>query len=489
MHLACFLSLALAASACDVGLAGGGDVGGDGAGGDGGFGATPGGVKDMGFARELVANGQVPPPEALLVEAMFSEHDLGLTGEPCEDVLCLRAASGIAPDQEGESVGWVQIGLSSAVDPDTWQRPSTTFVMTVDVSGSMGWEYVDGQYPTPGQISREILRGLAGVLTAQDRVAIVTYGSEVAQPLALTRGDDPDLVAAIEALDEAGSTNMEAGLTRAYEIARAAADDGESEEVRVVLFTDVQPNVGATEPSEFERMVADGADEGIGITVLAVGLGIGPEVLESMAHRRGANAFSFFQLDDVEEFMAVEWPWFTSPIAHELSVEVTPAQELEVAEAYGFPGSEEADLGLEVSSVFLSRRKGALLFSLAGPDLSQLRADMTLSYRTPSGEEVSVPLTASYGGEPLDEAGRYFEQQATARAAALALLVSGMKEAAEIYGKSPEQAEGIMRATDERFAADAGLIDDPSLDPEIELSRRMLQLVTERAPQGTLYGL
>jgi len=486
MHPGWVLSLVLAACACsgDVGLAGGG---GDGGGGD--FGATPGGVKDMGFARELVANGQVPPAEALLVEAMFSEHDLGLAGEPCEDALCLRAASGIAPDREGQSVGWVQIGLSSGVDPETWQRPSTTFVMTVDVSGSMGWEYLDAQYPSPGRIGREILRGLAGVLTAQDRVAIVTYGSEVAQPLPLTRGDDPDLAEAIEALHEGGSTDMEGGLRRAYQIARAAADDGVSEEVRVVLFTDVQPNVGATEPSEFERMVADGADDGVGITVLAVGLGIGPEVLESMAHRRGANAFSFFQLDDVEEFMAEEWPWFTSPIAHELSVEVMPAPDLELADAYGFPGAEEGDLGLEVSSVFLSRRKGALLFSLAGPDLSQLRADMTLRYRTPAGDEVSAPLTASYGGEPLDEAGRYFEQEATARAAALALLVSGMKEAAEIYGKSPEQAEAMMRDADERFAADAALIDDPTLDPEVDLSRRMLQLVTERAPQGTLYGL
>ncbi|MBI4510497.1 MAG: hypothetical protein HY698_12765 [Deltaproteobacteria bacterium] len=35
--------------------------------GHGDFGATPGGVKDMRFARELVKNGKVPPPEAFLV--------------------------------------------------------------------------------------------------------------------------------------------------------------------------------------------------------------------------------------------------------------------------------------------------------------------------------------------------------------------------------------------------------------------------------------
>src|SRR5262245_21715972 len=92
-------------------------------GGGGGFGATPGGVKDMSFARELIANGQIPPASALIVEGMFSEHDLGLAGAPCTDVLCLRAAGAITPDRTGAPHGWVQIGLSSAIDPDTWERP------------------------------------------------------------------------------------------------------------------------------------------------------------------------------------------------------------------------------------------------------------------------------------------------------------------------------------------------------------------------------
>lgn len=56
----------------------------------GDFGATPGGVQNMGLARELVANAQVPPPEAFVVEGMFSEHDLPVAGPPCAQLLCLR---------------------------------------------------------------------------------------------------------------------------------------------------------------------------------------------------------------------------------------------------------------------------------------------------------------------------------------------------------------------------------------------------------------
>ena len=59
----------------------------------GDFGATQGGVQDMGLARELIASGRVPPAEAFVVEGMFSEHDLGLTGEACARTLCLRGAA------------------------------------------------------------------------------------------------------------------------------------------------------------------------------------------------------------------------------------------------------------------------------------------------------------------------------------------------------------------------------------------------------------
>src|SRR5688500_8702775 len=154
---------------------GGGGYGGD-------FGATPGGVKDLRFARELVALGQVPPANALLVEAMFAEHDLGITGAPCARTLCLRAAAGFAPELDETPRGWAQVGLSSTIDPATWQRPSTTFIFTVDVSGSMGW----GDETTPGGLSRKLLHALTDQLRDDDRASIVIYGSDVQTRMALT---------------------------------------------------------------------------------------------------------------------------------------------------------------------------------------------------------------------------------------------------------------------------------------------------------------
>jgi Ca-activated chloride channel family protein len=459
----------------------------------GDFGATQGGVQDMGFARELVASGQVPPPEAFVVEGMFSEHELGLAGDACERVLCLRTAVGVAPTLEGDPCGWMQVGLSSTIDPDTFQRPTLTLIATMDVSGSMGWDYAteSTEYPTPGQVTRNLLSAIAAELGPQDRIALVTYGTEVHTVLSLTPGDQQVTIqAAIDSLSTGGVTDMESGLRRAYEIARTA--NGETEQVRLMLFTDLQPNVGATEPSAFEEMAADGANAGVGLTVMGVGVGLRQEIMNAITHLRGGNAFSLFDDEDVTELMADDWPFLVSPIAYDMVVDVTPSAGFNVAETYGFPSSdEEVITTLDVSTVFLSRRKGALLLRVepeSGTDLNGMSLSGSLTYVTPEGEQVEEDVETAYAGEPVDDRGQYFEQQSVGKTVALALLVSSMHETARLYGEDREQSIAIMRGALARFSADAESLADEALAPEVDLAHNLLALMEQGAEQGDLYG-
>ena len=467
------LSMVLAACGADGGYGGGG-----------GTGATVGGVKDMHLARELIARGQIPPPAALLVEGMFAEHDLGLAGAACLDTLCLRAAAGVAPDRDDVSRGWIQIGLSSNVDPAIYRRPATTFIYTVDVSGSMGW---GGGEATPGELARQVLHELADHIDAGDKAAIVTYGSSVSVPLGFG-SDRGRLHAAIDRLSEGGVTDMESGVRRALELGREARGRGEL--VRIVLFTDVQPNVGATSPSAFEQLVAGGADEGVAITVLGLGLGMGPEIMQSMAHVRGANAFGIITAADVDTFVADEYPWFVAPIAYDLSVGLALPAGLDVATPYGFPTGFADEPTLTATSVFLSKRRGALLVSIAGDAtaLEGLDADLALTWTTPAGFARSTALHVTRGGAQVDARGQWFQQHATQRTTALALLVDGMHEAAEQYPFSRAEAEAIMAAAQARFEADATASGAEDLIPEVDLGRAMLALIRAGAPQGTRYG-
>lgn len=459
----------------------------------GDFGATQGGVQDMSLARELIATGTVPPPEAFVVEGMFSEHDLGLTGEPCSTLLCLRTGVGIAPDHEGVPSAWLQVGLSSTINPETYERPSISIIATVDVSGSMGWNYSDdAEYPSSAALAKRLLRELAGQLRADDRIAIVTYGSRVRTALDLTAGDNQNSInRAIDRLDSGGSTNMEAGMERAYDEARDAL--GAADNTRVIVFTDARPNVGATSGSEFETMAANGAADGVGLTVLGLGLGLGQDVTLAMSHLRGGNAFSFSTHEHVDTFMADDWPWFTAPIAYDLSLHVGATSGYSVAQSYGFPESadqEPGEVGMSVSTVFLSKKKGALLARIQQADpgrIGKFYAVANLRYTTPEGALVTVDLDAPYGGEELDGLGQYFEQPSVAKSTALALLVSGMHEAATSYSANQQSAIDHMQVVYNRFASDIAALDDAAVNVELQLAEELLRLMQEGAGQGDYY--
>jgi Ca-activated chloride channel family protein len=453
------------------------------------MGATQGGVQDMSFARELVDQGRVPPADAIIVEAMFSEHDLPLQGAPCSTVLCLRAAMGIAPNAAGSTAAWVQVGMSSTVDPNAFERPSQAIVATVDVSGSMGWSYPNEQ--SAGPISRELLYAIAGELDERDRFAMVTYGDKVRQATGWLPGGVHYIDDAIASLSEGGSTNMEGGLELAYQVADQAV--GQVDEVRVLLFTDVQPNVGATSRGAFEAMADAGAKQGIGLTVFGMGLGMGVEIFKAMSHLRGGNAFSLTSTAEVAPFMEDNWPWFVSPIAYDLSVQAVPSADLELTESYGFPKSSDAPSGsLDVATVFLSKRRGGMLLELApvgDATLDGAQVDLSLSYVDQHGEAFDERLTAAYPGNGrTDERGTYMPQPGIDKAVALALLVSAMNEAAELYGSDPDGAVERLAPALERFAVDADALDDADLQEEAEFWPKLLELMVQGAQQGSFYG-
>jgi Ca-activated chloride channel family protein len=283
---------------------------------------------------------------------------------------------------------------------------------------------------------------------------------------------------------------MYGGLQRAYEIGRQARAAGR-DNVRVILFTDVQPNVGPTSPTAFDNLVSEGADDGVHLTVVGLGLGMGPEVMQSMAKVRGANAYSMTKNEHITEFMTDEWPWFTVPIAYDLAVDVRHSSGLTIENGYGFPTGFAEDPRFDVATVFLSKRRGALLVSLTEDTpgaLDLAYADADLSWANPSGVVRTTTVRATRDGTALDARGQWFAQEATARTTALALLVSGMHDAAAAYGGDPALASRIMRTTQDRFEGDAAAIGAPDLAPEVELGRAMLGLIEERAPQGSLYG-
>jgi Ca-activated chloride channel homolog len=465
--------------------------------GGGDFGASAGGVQDLGLARELLKNGQVPPAEALPVEGMFAEHDLPVAGEPCAKTLCLRAALAYAPNLEAKGRGFVQVGLSSTINPATFERAPLDLVLTIDVSGSMGVEYrsAQNQYQTPLVVAKALARRLVAQLDERDRVGLVTFGdrARTLRPLTLL-GDKSLLLGQIDGLRPLGSTNIEDGLQVSF-AAFGPKNPATLRQRRVMLFTDANPNVGATSPNSFLGIAKAGAQQSVGLTTFAFGVGIDQNVVAAMSGLRGGNAFSLFTSEDSDKLLEASWPWMVSPIAYNLKVRLLPTSSYQLSKGYGFPVGSE---GLSVASVFLSNRRGALLVEMTplpsagasdGEKLKNLTVVGLLEYEDENASRVNQTLSLALPeGASLNDAGQVATQPSALKTIALAMFTSNAQEAARLYANNRTAAIALLTKAIERLQSDAVNQDDQALKETLPFGNDMLRLMKAGAPQGNLYG-
>lgn len=341
------------------------------------LGATPGGAQDIAYFRDQVQAGEVPLPAVFTAEGLFSEHDLPLAGSRCEQLLCTNAkAVGATLEVQPDVRYLVQLGFDSGLDAATFRRAPVNLVAVVDKSCSMS--------DAPITTVRASLREVVSQLGPQDQLAIVLYGSTVDTLLPPTRATNrAALNAAIDRIAIDGSTNLEAGLTRGFEVARAskANFDGVT---RVMLFTDERPNTGRTDAEGFMGLAARASADGIGMTTIGVGVQFGAELATRVSSVRGGNLYFFPDVAAMKERFAEDFDTMVTELAHDLVVELTPAAGLRVAGVYGVPGdllrwTPEGGIALHVPTIFASRDKGALYVALSAADDLPLRGAATVA--------------------------------------------------------------------------------------------------------------
>ncbi|NUN14074.1 MAG: VWA domain-containing protein [Myxococcales bacterium] len=324
------------------------------------FGATPGGAQDIRFFRDRVAAGEIPHPNVFTAEGLFSEHDLPLNEQtaPCTQLLCVRGEATAASFLTQPSVRTLaQIGFSSGLNPTTWKRAPLNLVAVVDKSGSMA-----GQ---PLETVKKSLSKVAELLSDQDQLAIVLYGDRSHVHLAPTKGSHKQrLFDAISSIESAGSTAMEEGLRTGFELARTTGKSF-SGTTRVMLFTDERPNVGATDANSFMGMAETNSRAGIGMTTIGVGVQFGAELATKISSVRGGNLFFFANVPQMETAFSEEFDTMVTELAWDLVFEVHPAPGMKISGLYGLPGdlvewTPNGGLKLVVSTIFLSRKKGAI---------------------------------------------------------------------------------------------------------------------------------
>jgi Ca-activated chloride channel family protein len=193
--------------------------------------------------------------------------------------------------------------------------PPRNLVFLLDVSGSMA---PNERLP----MVKTAMKMLAETLTAQDRVAIVTYAGTTGVSLPSTRGDRTGVIQdAISALNAGGSTNGGAGIQLAYQLASENFVKGGIN--RVILATDGDFNVGVTNLDALTRLIEEKRTTGVFLSVLGVGSGnLKDATMEKLADKGNGNYSYLDSLTEARKVLVAEAGSTLVTVAKDVKIQV-----------------------------------------------------------------------------------------------------------------------------------------------------------------------
>jgi len=239
------------------------------------------------LTRGYLERGVLPDEAAVRVEEFVNAFDYGYQ-PPKEQAFAVQVEAFPSPNRKGYHV--LHVGVKAREVSKENRKPSH-LVFTIDVSGSMAMERRLGMV-------KQALALLVNELDARDKVSIVVYGTTahtVLPPTPATQREN--ILAAIHALKPEGSTNVEAGLDLAYDLAMKGFVPGGNN--RVVLCSDGVANNGVTEAGALWQTVKGRASEGVTLTAVGFGMGNYNDVLMERLGDMGDGHYAY--VDKLDE--------------------------------------------------------------------------------------------------------------------------------------------------------------------------------------------
>ena len=226
--------------------------------------------------RRLVTDGNRVTEDTVRIEEMLNYFDYNYV-QPSKGTFSLTYEYSDCPWNEDAKL--LMLGLKAK---DLEKEPASNLVFLVDVSGSMSSK---DKLP----LLVESFKKLMNETTKSDRISIVTYSGCEKAVISGARGNMKNCIGDIaDALYADGSTNGEAGINMAYEIAKNNyIKDGSN---RVILATDGDLNVGISDKDELSKFISGKRDTGVYLTVLGFGTGnIKDNKMEALAKDGNGN--------------------------------------------------------------------------------------------------------------------------------------------------------------------------------------------------------
>jgi Ca-activated chloride channel homolog len=262
--------------------------------------------------RRFLNAGSLPPPDAVRIEELVNYFPYEYEPPTGDDPFAVHTELTDCPWSPGH---WLlRIGLKGQeIERDN--RPASNLVFLVDVSGSM-------DSPDKLPLLQRALLLLAGEMTENDRIAIVTYAGNAGLALPSTPGDQQRAIMdAISRMSAGGSTNGGAGIELAYRIAGENLVPGGTN--RVILATDGDFNVGVTSQGDLTRLIETQRDSGIFLSVLGFGTGnYNDATMEQLADRGNGNYAYIDNFDEARKVLVDQLTGTLITIAKDVKIQI-----------------------------------------------------------------------------------------------------------------------------------------------------------------------
>jgi len=182
----------------------------------------------------------------------------------------------------GDGYAYFDVLVEACPVPGRARRQPLDIALVVDTSGSMGGQKIAQ--------ARAAAHYLLSVLTASDRLSLVTYNTRVfiQFPLtAVTPANRSWMARRVARIYPSGMTNLGGGLSvGTQQLTRAPERNSVS---RVILISDGLANVGVTHPTSLSSMAASARQRRASVTTMGVGQQFNELLLQSLAEYGGGR--------------------------------------------------------------------------------------------------------------------------------------------------------------------------------------------------------
>ena len=263
--------------------------------------------------RRFINDGLLPPADAVRTEELVNYFTYDYQ-RPESRAQPFRADIALFDAPWDADRQLLRIGMKG-FDIPAGKRPPANLVFLIDTSGSM-------HSPDKLPLVQRSLRMLADAMDAGDRIALVAYAGSAGVVLAPTKGIEKlKILAAIDGLRAGGSTAGGAGIALAYRLASENYRDGAVN--RVILATDGDFNVGISDPSRLEALIAEKRKSGVYLSVLGFGKGnLQDATMQSLAQAGNGNAAYIDSFQEARKVLVDEIGGTLFPIADDVKVQI-----------------------------------------------------------------------------------------------------------------------------------------------------------------------